>query len=213
MAIDAACLHDLAINHEPLLRFYEWEGPSATFGHFLDPYKCLRKDTLLELGIELAKRPTGGGIVLHINDFTYSVLIPSNFPHFSKNTLENYAFVHKIVMKALSQFLNCEDNALSLLKENPHSLHPQAAHFCMAGPVRYDVMFLGKKIGGGAQRRNKHGVLHQGTISMGSPEEFFLKDLFVAPEIKDLIVREAASLKLDQRFKELLIDAFRNCSP
>jgi lipoate-protein ligase A len=35
---------------------------------------------------------------------------------------------------------------------------------CFAGPVRYDVMSGSRKIAGGAQRRTKRGLLHQGSI-------------------------------------------------
>ena len=54
-------------------------------------------------GLHLARRPTGGGIIFHLTDFAFSVLIPANHPSFSQNTLENYALVNRPVAFAISE--------------------------------------------------------------------------------------------------------------
>ena len=40
-------------------------------------------------------------------------------------------------------------------------------------------MIEGKKIGGAAQRRVKHGLLHQGTISLAKLPEAYLKKILI----------------------------------
>lgn len=52
----------------------------------------------------------------------------------------------------------------------------------MAKPTRYDVVHQGVKIAGAAQRRTKRGFLHQGTISLGFPEEKWLREILLSQE-------------------------------
>lgn len=172
MNIDAALLKDLAKEPEPILRLYDWKNPAATYGYFLDPHVHLRKDA----NIDLARRPTGGGIIFHLTDFAFSLLIPADHPHFSVNTLDNYRFVHETVIDALK----CFDSALSpsLLEKDPVCTGSACNQFCMAKPTQYDVMVQGKKISGGAQRRTRHGFLHQGSICLAVPSRELLEPLF-----------------------------------
>src|SRR5262249_11203336 len=99
--------------------------------------------------------------------------VPSGHPSYSRNSLENYAFVNAFVTQAVRKFLG--DKAFPILLSS--ELKPADKHcgqFCMAKPTRNDVMLDGRKVGGGAQRNTKQGYLHQGTISISFPEESFL---------------------------------------
>ena len=62
-------------NRIPLLHLYQWDGPSATYGYFIDPSKYLDLNKLRQHHVALARRPTGGGIVFHIWDLAFSFLI------------------------------------------------------------------------------------------------------------------------------------------
>src|SRR5690242_16384610 len=88
MAFDAELLENLG--GQPILHFYEWERPSISYGYFIQPSKFLNLNNIKKQGIDLARRPTGGGIVFHLWDMAFSVLVPASSPHFSLNTLENY---------------------------------------------------------------------------------------------------------------------------
>lgn len=171
MEVDEALLKGLMTRPEALLHFYEWLNPSATFGYFIDPYTYLRK----EAAIDLAKRPTGGGVIFHLTDLAFSVLIPANHPRFSLNTLENYRYINERVACALKLFNNAIEP--SLLLQNPQATSPACCGFCMAKPTIYDVMIDGKKVAGGAQRRTRHGFLHQGSICLTLPDPALLKSL------------------------------------
>ncbi len=70
-----------------------------------------------------------------------------------------------------------------LLPKEPMPLDEHCRSFCMAKPTKYDVMIQGKKVGGAAQRKTRHGFLHQGSISIGFLSEEFLREM-LAPETK-----------------------------
>ena len=166
MELDRALLADLHESDDLFLHLYDWERPSATYGHFIDP-----KLYLQEGKIDLAKRPTGGGIVFHVSDLAFSVLVPKKHPAYSENTMENYAFINNKVIEAIG--------GGQLLPVEPTPLDEVARHFCMAKPTRYDVMLNGKKVGGAAQRRTKDGYLHQGTIFLQKPSLDFLQSVLL----------------------------------
>lgn len=200
MEIDRKLLHDLKSDSEPILHFYDWISESATFGHFIDPTLYLKPDSL-----SLAKRPTGGGILFHLWDFTYSVLIPAQYPAYSQNTLENYAWIHQQVAEAIIQWTGIFP---TLLQNDPHPSDPSFRNFCMAKPTQYDIMIGERKLAGGAQRRTRQGFLHQGSISFVVPELQILNKVF-APEspITQAIMNTSCSLIEDPA---LLLEAKRD---
>ncbi len=169
---DRDLLETLHSEGEPILHLYEWEGPSLTYGHFIDPKQHLDSQGVKKVGLQLGRRPTGGGMVLHTSDYAFSFLLPSGHAQFSINTLENYALVNRLVIKALQKLM--QEN-LELLPAEPMPQTPACQHFCMAKATKYDVLSEGKKVGGAAQRRKKQGLLHQGTLSLAIMPDAFLQ--------------------------------------
>lgn len=177
MVLDAHLLKDLdAGSATPVLHLYDWEFPSATFGHFINPYDFLSFQAFSVL--DIAKRPTGGGLLLHTSDWAFSILVPAGHEAFSVNTLENYTFVNQLVIKAIEHCVG-RSAVLSLLPDESKARDRHSGHFCMAKPTKYDVMLEGKKVGGGAQRRTRAGYLHQGTISLALPDRAFLERVLI----------------------------------
>jgi len=72
MALDEALLENVSRLGKPVLRFYGWTGPAATFGYFQKISEAERATHLRPL----IRRPTGGGIVPHDADWTYSAVFP-----------------------------------------------------------------------------------------------------------------------------------------
>jgi lipoate-protein ligase A len=94
------------------------------------------------------------------------------------NTLENYAFVNRLLIEVINEFAG-QVATLGLLMHEPQVQDIHSKHFCMAKPTKYDVMIEGKKVGGGAQRRTKSGFLHQGTLSLALPDVNFLQKILL----------------------------------
>src|SRR5262245_59664521 len=73
MALDEALLGTLA---RPAIRVYGWKVPSITIGYFGRIDEAVSKWPEREV----ARRWTGGGIVLHGEDITFSLIIPAGHP-------------------------------------------------------------------------------------------------------------------------------------
>lgn len=176
MRFDEKLLDELKL---PTLHLYQWARPSATYGYFIRPEKHLDLKRASIRHLDLARRPTGGGIVFHIWDLAFSFLLPSSHPAFSLNTLENYRFVNNVVLEVMRTFFSLQ-SPVELIPQNYPSLGPDCQNFCMAKPTQYDVVYQGTKIAGAAQRKRKQGYLHQGTISLAAPHIDLLNDILLS---------------------------------
>lgn len=205
MSFDARLLENLSPNGNPILHLYDWAKPSATFGYFVEPEKHLdlKKGALHHL--DLARRPTGGGIIFHIGDLAFSFLMPSEHPHFSLDTLENYQFVNRAVLEVVQSYFSLSGE---MIPTDAPSLTPACKNFCMAKPTQYDVVYQGTKIAGAAQRRKRQGYLHQGTISLMAPDLTLLKEVLVSQEkvVEAMASFTFAPIKEGQRLKQVRKD-------
>lgn len=179
MSLDARLLEEL---EQPTLHLYEWERPSITHGYFIKPEEHLDLKALERHGIDIARRPTGGGIVFHTHDLAFSLLIPDGHPACGLNTLDRYHFVNRRLLKGIEAFLHGQ-KAGDLCTIEPKDETNALGSFCMAKPTRYDVMFEGRKVGGAAQRKKAQGFLHQGTVCLQVPPKELLADVLLDPRV------------------------------
>src|SRR3954467_9505485 len=87
MGLDEALLETQS---EPLLRYYTWQTPAISFGYF-SAFAAV-EDRARER--DLVRRWTGGGIVEHGRDLTYSLIVPRSHPVNGKRAGEIYSAVH-----------------------------------------------------------------------------------------------------------------------
>jgi lipoate-protein ligase A len=152
MALDEALLENAARLGKPVLRFYGWTEPAATFGYF-QKFAEVAAATRLR---PLIRRPTGGGIVPHDADWTYSAVFPPGHEWHSLKAEESYRRIPDWLRRAFAE-LNIETELAPCCKK---SLPGQ----CFVGHEKSDLLWRGKKIAGAAQRRNKLGLLIQGSV-------------------------------------------------
>ncbi len=149
MAIDEALLES---SSAPSIRFYPWLRPSLSFGYFghFSEVAAYREER------DLVRRWTGGGIVLHGEDLTYSIILPVR----NRAELPDSKLIYREVHRALCEAF--ADSAIpAQLVESPPETNSSS---CFASPVVADVILGGHKIAGAAHRRTKLGLLHQGSI-------------------------------------------------
>ena len=187
MALDEALLEAMPRLGRPVLRFYGWTEPAATFGYF-QKYADVERATLLR---PLIRRPTGGGIVPHDSDWTYSLAFPPGHEWHSLKAEASYRRVHEWIQSAFAKLNVTTELAPGCRKSipsfrssrreealesgsQPLTLNPQPGNQslltsaptgqCFVGYEKFDVLWHGRKIAGAAQRRNKLGLLIQGSV-------------------------------------------------
>jgi lipoate-protein ligase A len=153
MALDEALLENVARLGQPVLRFYGWTEPAATFGYF-QKFSEVERATQLR---PLIRRPTGGGIVPHDADWTYSLVVPPNHGWHSLKAIESYRRIHEWIQNAFAKLKIGTELA-------PCCRKSEISGACFIGHEKFDLLWRGKKIAGAAQRRNKSGLLIQGSV-------------------------------------------------
>lgn len=155
----------------PVLRSYRWVRPAVSFGYFT-PWEEV---ALRFAGRDLVRRWTGGGIVEHGHDFTYSLVCPGrdSLP----TTIEFYRSVHLAIAKILRES-GCPIEIAQLSD-------PIRSPACFEKTVRFDLKLRGEKIAGAAIRRNRKGLLLQGSIQrLKMPAQF---DVMLADSLSEQV--------------------------
>ncbi|MES2308782.1 MAG: biotin/lipoate A/B protein ligase family protein [Verrucomicrobiota bacterium] len=146
MAVDESLLR---LSKAPLLRLYEWDRSAVSIGYF-------QSTSVVPAGREFVRRYTGGGLVDHLADVTYTVILPKGDPILALSTTESYRQIHEAVAKSL-QFLKVE----AILAP---CCDPEEKDACFQRAVKYDVVLGNEKLAGAAQRRTREGMLQQGSV-------------------------------------------------
>jgi len=150
MAVDEWLLQTI---DRPILRVYGWLGQWGSLGCFSD-----FKQAEQEIGnVDWVRRLTGGGVVDHQNDWTYTLVIPSNENLARMKGAESYRIIHEALLFALNESLNpvLSDGSMA-----------GTDSMCFRNPVCYDLVDpVGNKLAGAGQRRSKEGLLHQGSVA------------------------------------------------
>jgi lipoate-protein ligase A len=149
-------------------RHYGWRGPAFTFG-YSQKIAFVRSQLPAGGPFDLCRRASGGGVVDHREDWTYALIIPRGHPLEAERAALSYRLVHAGLAEALrAQGVPAslqEAGPLPAAKEGeaPASLLPGV---CFERAETHDVIdsSTGAKIAGAAQKRNKHGLLFQGSV-------------------------------------------------
>jgi lipoate-protein ligase A len=154
-----------------VVRTFQWDKPTVTYGYLLDPRKVEQwAESIVHgpLTIDLVKRPTGGGAVLHsTTDLSFSLAWRREQAFFSETPRLCYAEIHARILKELEGHIGTN---FSLFAKETGACEGASAKgplpVCFKEPVCNDVMRDGQKIVGGALRITKNAVLYQGTIQL-----------------------------------------------
>ena len=156
MAVDELLQKEAVAGGKVILRFYGWDRDSVSFGYSQSP------DALPDRakGFVFVRRPTGGGIVFHDNDLTYTLAIPPGHAICKLDRMESYRVVHEAVMDAVHKL-----GTAAVLAAEDMGDHTKATLQCFVSPSLHDILGKEGKLAGAAQRRGHSGILHQGSIS------------------------------------------------
>lgn len=177
MAIDEALLScfDQA-KSLPVLRLYGWDPPAFSYGRFQKPDEILDQERCRADGVQVVRRITGGGVIYHAGELTYSLVCPAEFIPGSRNVKD--AFFH------LTSFLISFYRKLGLDACHASDHYSgsrklgERTPLCFAGIESCDILINGKKIGGNAQRRLKSVIFQHGSIPLvqmaGAGDQYLL---------------------------------------
>ena len=209
MALDEALLSCFDKERpRPLLRLYGWDPPALSVGRYQDARGALRLDLCEAEGVPVVRRMTGGGIIYHARELTYSIVCSPE--HLGLNGVkEGFRRLCGFLLGTYGR-LGLEASFAVDSNSTGERLGERTA-FCFAGKEEFDVLANGRKIGGNAQRRLSGAILQHGSIPLenrvrhglrylkepapGASNSVSLAELGLTPELESL--------------KQLLADAFR----
>ena len=181
MALDETLLEGFREGDLPILRLYGWE-PSLSLGRFSYVHKSVDIKRAEQQGLLFVRRMTGGGILVHGADLSYTLILPRKSLK-EKGVKESYRHLCSFLIR-LYEKLGLNANFAHDLQ-----LEGERSDICLAGNEAYDIMIEGEKMGGNAQRYTRHALFQHGSIPMRLDEARF-KPLF----LKESGLKRAAAL-------------------
>lgn len=146
-----------------VLRTYRWEKPSFTYGFSQNPGNEINLDKCASDGVQIAKRMTGGGILFHNDEITYSFVCNKEDVGEPKTVFVSY----RNICKFLIRFYESLGVRAEFALEAKNFKERSAAHqLCSASYEKYDIAIGGRKIGGNAQKRKRQVIFQHGSIPL-----------------------------------------------
>lgn len=182
MATDLLLLECAATPGVLWFRHYDWSEPAFSFG------VSQSRERVRELAGEkpvLVRRATGGGVVSHLNDWTYSLVAPAGHELAEAKATESYRAVHAAIADALNslgvpaELVPCPRESCGVSGNLPatggagEGGAPRRPGVCFVQPEIYDVVRSddGRKLAGAAQKRTRAGILFQGSVDKSACDE------------------------------------------
>jgi len=201
------------------LRFYRWEPYCISLGanqkeEELDLIK-IKNDKL-----DFVKRPTGGRAILHAEELTYSVILPTSSGLGSKEVYRN-------ISEGLVKGLILYDEKLTgaeLEDEQPdfiNLLAQTSGSLCFASTAKSEVKYKGKKLIGSAQRKLNNALLQHGSVLCGKFHTKLPEYLNISYSEKDILKKELLEKTIElgtildceidyHKLEDCLISGFEN---
>ena len=170
MAVDGLLLEKAVAYGTCALRWYRWEEPTLSLGHFqrLD-------DPLIEgrfADLPRVRRLSGGGAILHDQELTYSCAIGPKHP-LAGRPAALYERMHAAIIGVLADF------GIALQPRGRTDLAHDANFLCFHRLDANDLVYGADKVLGSAQRRRRGAVLQHGSL--------VLRRSAVAPEFPGIL--------------------------
>jgi lipoate-protein ligase A len=162
MAIDEALIEN--IGDAPILRIYGWRPAAVSIGYFQSIKEEVDLEKCGKIGVDVVRRLTGGGAVLHEFELTYS-FITKQYP---QNIMESYRWICEPIVASINR-VGFDANFVPL----------------------NDIVVKGKKVSGSAQTRRNGVLLQHGTILLDIDVDKMFSILKVPSEkLKDKIIKD-----------------------
>ena len=169
MARDEAILRAVAAELvQPTLCLYAWEPACLSLGR-AQPLSDVDLQALQAAGFDLVRRPTGGKAILHVDELTYSVIVPQAAPHVAGGIVESYRRLSVGLVRGLERLgvvgLVADQRVKNRRLEGACP-EPVEGPVCFEVPADYEITVGGRKLVGSAQMRAEGVVLQHGALPL-----------------------------------------------
>jgi lipoate-protein ligase A len=164
MAVDEYLFQRLAKVPWTAVRFYRWDRPTVSLGYSQHIDEILDLEYCRQNGIDFVRRISGGKLVLHWREITYSI-VSSDTAAFSPTLGESYKRISAALILGLEKM-----GLRARLAGPPPSSYSRGNMPCFAYPARDEIEIDGRKIVGSAQKRVGERFLQHGSIPLQGDE-------------------------------------------
>ena len=209
MALDEEIFKGYLEDGVGVFRLYRWRGPSFTYGFSQTLKSQIDLAACAVDKVEVVKRITGGGILFHDDEITYSFVGSKSDLGESPGVFVDY----RNICRFLTRFYKTLGLTAAFALEAVGFKDRCAPHeLCSAAHEKYDLVIGGKKIGGNAQKRNRQAIFQHGSIPCRINWDFARKYIHSLPKnISSHVTTLADELSVVPEkdiLEQKLIDAF-----
>jgi lipoate-protein ligase A len=156
MGRDQALLERAIAGEGPFLRVYGWAKPTLSLGYFQKLEDVAEAGAAERLGVDVVRRFTGGGAILHHHEITYAIALPASHPWAQLDVNDSYLEITRPLLTLLN-------GRMVRAKYRGDGPVAKTAN-CFAGMACPDIVVGGRKLFGSAQRRREGAVLQHGSL-------------------------------------------------
>lgn len=155
MALDAGLMDRARRTGEAVLRVYAWSRPTLSFGRHESVRGQFLPEVLERENVGAVRRPTGGRVLLHDREVTYSVTAPA--PE-DERLKDSYRRINAVLVDAIARL------GVDVSEAAPSAARRPGGAACFAEPSEGELVVGGRKLVGSAQLREHGALLQHGSI-------------------------------------------------
>lgn len=157
MAVDEASMEAVRAGGPPLVRFYRWSPACVSLGRNQPAAGRYDLRRLVESGVEVVRRPTGGRAVLHDQELTYAVVARTS-------VLGSPRASYSRINRALVAGLRLLGVPAALQPPSDRRAATPSLEPCFRQAAEGEVVVAGRKLIGSAQRTSDGVMLQHGSL-------------------------------------------------
>ncbi len=152
----------------PVLRIYSWDTPACSIGYFQNVDEIKKRFQCEKLNIPVVRRITGGGLVFHGEDLTFSLCFKNPNAFLPGDVKSSYLKINETLLSGFRKLYPKMDFADC--RKLPSARNGRD-RICFESPSCYDLILKGEKVVGSSQRRKEGTFLHQCSIFLKGKKE------------------------------------------
>ncbi len=194
MAVDDYLFENLGNEPKTFIRFYSWKRPTLSIGYSQKIREALDLEFCQKNEIDIVRRITGGKLVLHYREVTYSIC-SSDTETFTSSLSKSFKMISNALIKGLKEL-----DIPAYLAEDDQASYSRSSLPCFSYPAKNEIKVKGKKIVGSAQKRISYKFIQHGSIPLECDHQLLGAVSSIKKrneELRMISVSQAANKKID----------------